>query len=442
MPAAGCTLNTSPALTDNYAGDGPPGANGLTANGQATPLAVRLSEPLRRLANLASIALNVPRASFMVGEFLPPAMTGADITAGQYSLDEHARDEQALCMYVAGSGDKLVVDATRVDRRRDGGDPCGMIAWAGFPVRDLEGQVAAVLWAADHLPRQWSSSDVAILESLAQVAAREFAFQDAVARNAESAALARLLQESLLPPRLPDIPGLQVAAGFAAGGTGVEVLGDFYDVFPSVRGSWGMVVGDVCGKGAPAAKSTGLARYALRAEAQRQARPSVILAGLNQTLLDWPTDDPRFLTAIYATVRLVRTGAAVRISSAGHPLALLRRAGGRVQEFGRPGVLLGLLADPELHDARSVLHPGDSLILFSDGVTEARRRTGRELYGEERLRAFAAGLDGMTAVEMAQAITHAVLDFSDGRLSDDTVVLVMRIPSPEAADRPCPAGQE
>ena len=180
MPAAGCTLNTSPTLTDNYAGDGPPGANGLTANGQATPLAVRLSEPLRRLANLASIALNVPRASFMVGEFLPPAMTGADITAGQYSPDEHARDEQALCMYVAGSGDKLVVDATRVDRRRDGGDPCGMIAWAGFPVRDLEGQVAAVLWAADHLPRRWSSSDVAILESLAQVAAREFAFQDAV----------------------------------------------------------------------------------------------------------------------------------------------------------------------------------------------------------------------------------------------------------------------
>ena len=93
MPAAGCTLNTSPAFTDNYAGHGPPGANGLTANGQARPLAVRLSEPLQRLANLASIALNVPRASFMVGEFLPPAMTGAQITAGQYGRDEQARDE-------------------------------------------------------------------------------------------------------------------------------------------------------------------------------------------------------------------------------------------------------------------------------------------------------------------------------------------------------------
>ena len=423
MPAACRTLNTSPAFTDSHAGDGPPGANGLTANGQATALTVPLGEPLRRLANLAAIALNVPRASFTVGEFLPPTMTGTQIAPRQYS-----RDEQALCRYVAGSGNKLVIDATRVDRRAEGGESHSTIAWAGFPVRDLEGQVAAVLWVADHQRRGWSNSDVAILESLAQVASREFVLREAVARNAESTALARMLQESLFPPRLPAIPGLQVAAGFAAGGTGSEVLGDFYDVFPSVRGSWGMVVGDVCGKGAAAAKSTGLARYTLRAEAQRQARPSVILAGLNQTLLDWPTEDPRFLTAIYATVRLVRAGAGVRISSAGHPLALVRRASGRVREFGRPGTLLGLMADPELHDARSLLHAGDSLILFSDGVTEARRRTGREVYGEQRLGDFAAGLDGMSAVEMAQAITHAVLNFSDGRLSDDTVALVMRVP--------------
>jgi serine phosphatase RsbU (regulator of sigma subunit) len=129
------------------------------------------------------------------------------------------------------------------------------------------------------------------------------------------------LQESLLPPSLLEIPGLNVAARYAAGGTGAEVLGDFYDVFPSVRGSWGIAVGDVCGKGAPAAKSTALARYTLRAEAHRESRPSVILAALNQALLDWLTDDPRFLTAIYATVRPTAGGASVHISSGGHPLA-------------------------------------------------------------------------------------------------------------------------
>ena len=96
-----------------------------------------------------------------------------------------------------------------------------------------------------------------------------------------------------------------------------------------------MVVGDVCGKGVPAAKSTALARYTLRAEAHRLTRPGLILAALNQALLDWLTDDPRFLTAIYATVRPTRAGASVQISSAGHPLALVRRADGREEVIRR-----------------------------------------------------------------------------------------------------------
>ncbi len=172
--------------------------------------------------------------------------------------------------------------------------------------------------------------------------------------------LAQTLQESLLPTRLPAIPGLQVAAQYLPGGSSVEVLGDFYDVFPSVPGSWGIVVGDVCGKGVPAAKSTALARYTLRAEAHRATRPSLILAALNQALLDWLTDDPRFLTAIYATVRPTPAGAAVQISSAGHPLALVRRACGRVQTLGRPGTLLGLL-------------PGAAVLITGGTVTVLQR---------------------------------------------------------------------
>jgi serine phosphatase RsbU (regulator of sigma subunit) len=199
-------------------------------------------------------------------------------------------------------------------------------------------------------------------------------------------------------------------------------------VFPSVRGNWGLVVGDVCGKGVPAAKSTALARYTLRAGARRQARPSLILAGLNQALLDWLTDDPRFLTAIYASVRPTRTGASVQISSAGHPLALVRRADGQVREFGRPGTLLGVLAGPQLHDSRRLLRPGDSLIMFSDGVIEARAHADRDLYGEERLRRLIAGLGDLTAAQLADAIQRATLDFGGGRRSDDTVTLVLQVP--------------
>ncbi len=146
-------------------------------------------------------------------------------------------------------------------------------------------------------------------------------------------------------------------------------------------------------------------------------------------LLDWPTGDPRFLTAIYAAVRAVRGGAEVRISSAGHPLALVRTANGRVQDLGRPGTLLGVLARPELHDVRRLLRPGDSLIMFSDGVTEARDSRTRDLYGDERLRGLVTRLGDLTAAAMADAITSATMTFSGGCLSDDVVALVMKVPA-------------
>ena len=266
------------------------------------------------------------------------------------------------------------------------------MAWAGIPVRDQAGYVTAVLWAAGPVPRHWSADDLALLETLAQLAASEVVLRAALASSTGRAALAQTLEESLFPPRLPSVPGLDVAARHAAAGTGTDAMGDFFDVFPSAGPLWGMVVGDVCGKGPMAAKSAALARNTLRAAARRVTRPARILADLNQALLDWPTDDPRFLTAIYASARLLPGGALVRISSAGHPLALVRSAHGDVHEFGRPGTLLGVLPDPELHDSQRILRTGDSLILFSDGVTEARGGTDRELYGDERLRELAAGL--------------------------------------------------
>lgn len=403
------------------------GSAGLVSNGRADLLAAGLKESLGRVATLAATVLRTPSASIIFAATpAHPRMSGTSGIGGQRSPFE-----QLLCADVVGSEGKLIVADTRVDRRVSEGNlpgPVTTMAWAGVPVHDQDGHVAGVLWVADQVPRQWSGSDVAVLETLAQIASNDVALRAALAHSAGRAALAQTLEESLLPPRLPDIPGLQVAARYAAGGTGAEVLGDFCDVFPSVRGTWGVVVGDVCGKGSAAAKTTPLARYALRAVARRQTRPSLLLAGLNQVLLDSPTDDPRFLTAIYATVRPVRGGAMVRVSSAGHPLALVRAANGHVHEFGRPGTLLGVLAHPELHDSQRLLRAGDSLILFSDGVTEARGGLDRDLYGDERLRSLVARLDDLTAADMAEAIQLAALMFSGGRLSDDTVALVMKVP--------------
>ncbi len=372
MEVSGSALVRAPARTGALTGPVPVESPGLPepdAVRRSGPPGAPAPEPFERVARLATMVLDTPWASVMVA--------GRQSTSGRICLA--SPDMAALCV-------------------------------------------------ADHQPRQWSSRDVEALWTLADVAAGEVALQAALRHGAECAALAKTLQESLLPPRLPEIPGLQVAARYAAGGTGAEVLGDFYDVFPSVRGSWGMVVGDVCGKGVPAAKSTALARYTLRAEAHRETRPSVILAALNQALLDWLTDDPRFLTAIYATVKPTVAGASVRISSGGHPLALVHRANGSVRAVGRPGTLLGLLPDPELHDSRCLLRAGDSLILFTDGVTEARSHTGRSLYGDDRLHDLIAGLGSMPAARIADAIQQAVLSFTSGKISDDTVTLVLTVP--------------
>ncbi len=382
-----------------------------------------------RIARLAATVLATPLAFLMVTEDrLPPG-------CGQPGSPELATDqgpaEQSRRRRVIDSGKKLIIDDVRLDPRTCSQRQIGsanVASWAGFPVRDPDGQVVGVLCVADRVPRLWTAGDIELLETLAHVASGEVALRSALEYGAERAVLAQTLQETLLPPRLPKIPGLQVAARYMAGGTGVEVLGDFYDVFPSLPGSWGVVVGDVCGKGVPAAKSTAFARYTLRAEAHREARPSRMLAALNRALLDWITDDPRFLTAIYATVRPTAAGASVRVSSAGHPLALVRRADGRVQTFGRPGTLLGILPVPELHDSRTKLRDGDSLILFTDGVTEARGQADHDFYGDDRLRDLIAGLGGVPAARMADALQQAVQAFSGGVISDDTVALVLKVP--------------
>jgi phosphoserine phosphatase RsbU/P len=389
----------------------------------------RQPDPFGRVARLAAMALGRPMASVTIvgGQHASEQIWATAWTP----VDPPSLIEGSLCQFVIDSGTELVIDDAAVGLPvgfRRSSVSAGLMAWAGFPVRDPDGRAVGALCVADVRSRPWSSYDVQVLADLAQVASAEVALRIALRQGADRAVLARTLQQILLPPRLPEIPGLQVAARYQAGGTGAEILGDFYDVFPSVRGSWGLVVGDVCGKGVPAAKSTALARYALRGEALRQARPSLILAGLNQALLDWPTDDRRFLTAIYVTVRPHLAATSVRVSSAGHPLALIRRADGRVQAVGRPGTLLGLLPDPDLYDTRQLLRSGDSMVLFTDGVTEARSHIDRDFYGDRRLSDLIAGLGNVPAARLATAIIKATRAFSGGVVNDDTVVLVLKVP--------------
>jgi PAS domain S-box-containing protein len=237
------------------------------------------------------------------------------------------------------------------------------------------------------------------------------------------ARLALTLEESLLPPELPDIPGVELAATYLSGGPGERLGGDFYDVFERARDDWSIVVGDVCGKGPQAAALTALTRYTIRAAAIRATRPTSILSVLNDAVLRHHPE--RFCTAVYARLRPREGGIRLTIASGGHPLPLRVDPGGQVEKIGRPGSLLGVTSDCRLSDTVTDLAPGVVVVLYTDGVTEARGRRGR--YGEDRLVALLAGSAGVDPGTIVRRVEEAVLDFQEGDQQDDVALLALRV---------------
>ena len=233
--------------------------------------------------------------------------------------------------------------------------------------------------------------------------------------------IADTLQQSLLPPAPPEIPGYELALAYRPAGDGTQVGGDFYDVF-EIDGSWLLVIGDVCGKGSEAAAVMAMSRYALRTAALGGTRPSDLLATLNESLLrDSPSG--RFATAGLARISTARAGH-LTVCVAGHPLPFVMRAGGTVETFGDHGSLLGVFPDPTLRDAVTSLNAGDTLVLYTDGVTDAR--DGEQQFGVERLRGTLASVAGNAPDEVVAQVMDAVIAFSSGMLTDDIALMVVR----------------
>jgi PAS domain S-box-containing protein len=254
----------------------------------------------------------------------------------------------------------------------------------------------------------------------------------------ERAQVARTLQRSLLPPVLPHVPGIELAARYLAAGEGNEVGGDFYDCFPTGDGDWALVIGDVCGKGAEAAAVTALARYTVRASATLHSdRPQVVLEDLNEAIRR-EGGDSRFCTVLYIALSPRADGVKACVATGGHPLPLLMRADGKVETVGRPGTLLGILPDPEIHSTEIFLAPGDTLVLYTDGVTEVSPLDDR--FGPEILADFVAGCAGSGAPVIARRIEQQVLEIGGGSARDDVAVVVLRVcpglPAPFVADQP------
>ncbi|ANB07212.1 histidine kinase [Streptomyces ambofaciens] len=244
--------------------------------------------------------------------------------------------------------------------------------------------------------------------------------------------LATTLQRTLLPPALDDVPGLDVAAHYHIASVD-EVGGDFYDLFPLTQGSWGLFLGDVCGKGAAAAAITSLARYTLRAAAVYDPDPAAVLRNLNTVLNhEYNGYDPRFCTVIFGLLTPVGEQGAFRITlaSGGHPPALLMRADGSADYLPTPGgQLVGVLPDAHIATTTVRLDPGDTLLLYTDGLTEAHTDQSGGRYGDEALVDFARSLAPTTASGAVQALSD-LLDALGSGVDDDTAVLAINVPRP------------
>ncbi len=240
-----------------------------------------------------------------------------------------------------------------------------------------------------------------------------------------SVELARALQTSLLPPRLPDVPGLDLGARYHAALAGLEVGGDFYDVFDT-GGDWAVVIGDVCGKGPEAAALTALARYTIRSVAMDLRHPAQVLRKLNETLIHHELGE-RFCTVAYGRVVPSVGGMRVAVCRGGHPPPLVVRAGGQVEPVGADGGAIGLFPEIRLWEETTHLQPGDSLVFYTDGVTEARR--GSEQFGDAQLENVLTSCAGMSAVEIAENVEAAVIEFGGPRPRDDIAVLVLHVPA-------------
>ncbi|MGI8632101.1 MAG: SpoIIE family protein phosphatase [Solirubrobacterales bacterium] len=337
-------------------------------------------------------------------------------------------------MVMAGGGPRWRSDIVSDTRffRRDEADEAGLHSGLWFPIT-AENQEVGVF---EFLAGQIRQPDETLLDDMMGFGDQVGAFilhrrreQELRASEARYQRVASTLQQSLLPPSLPEVPSLQLAARFHAASEALEVGGDFYDVFSLAEPTWTVAIGDVAGKGADAAAVTSLARHSIRAGALGRRSPSAVLRTLNSVMSSGDSD--RLCTALCANLTpLPHGGIELEAASAGHPRPLLVRTDGSCEWLECGGLMLGVEPEVQLDDVRGVLSPGDALVLYTDGITEARSPSGRSyedrFFGAERLQQAACRLAGGTAEEIAAGIEEAVLGFERGALADDIALLVLR----------------
>jgi sigma-B regulation protein RsbU (phosphoserine phosphatase) len=314
----------------------------------------------------------------------------------------------------------------------------GVRFYAGAPITTVDGHRLGTVNVLDTKPHEITESDMQTLRDLAAIVMdelelrltairelrrerehRDLAYQQQ--RHAEH--LARTLQRSLSPPKLPDVPGLEAAVHYRPFSEH-EVGGDFYDVFPIGAGRWGLFLGDVCGKGPEAASLTSLARYTLRAAALHAEGPEAILGELNTALLMDPMDMP-MCSAVYGEIATSGDDIELSLAVAGHPPPLVVRAGGAVEPASAHGTVLGAFPDVAFDTCRVRLAPGDAVVLYSDGLLDTLL-DGAPI-DQRRLASLLSAVPQASAQPLIDVIA-ATLERLDQPLRDDVAIMALSRP--------------
>jgi sigma-B regulation protein RsbU (phosphoserine phosphatase) len=350
-----------------------------------------------------------------------------------HGLDvDHIDRDPGLCASAILQGEPWVVKDAALDPRTLANPlvagEFGLRFYAGAPLTTHDGFNLGTLCVIDHEPHEVSEEQLSTLADLASLvvdelelrlfARRTLGLERELRRSAEL--VARRLQESLLPDRLPEVPGVDIEARYHVAKDD-EVGGDFYDVIATDDG-WAAVVGDVCGKGTEAASLTGTARWTLRAVILDEWTPAGALDCLNRVLLRASDGSERYCTLALASIRPQESGGAdLTVGLAGHPHPLIVRRDGAVERVGEVAPMVGCLAEAAFTDVAAKLAPGDVMLMFTDGMLEAVG--GHGTADDTVLRKLLGTLAGRSATEVAHRFDAAL---GHGPLHDDAAFLVLR----------------
>jgi PAS domain S-box-containing protein len=281
--------------------------------------------------------------------------------------------------------------------------------------------IGAITLISSESVRRLSRADLVLAERLGRRAGTAV---ESARIYTERTRIAHTLQRALLPESLPEIPDVEIEALYSPAGELNDVGGDFYDVFEYTENRWMLLIGDVCGKGARAAGVTALARHTLRAAAMSGLSPASMLDMLHRALRRQPPGAD-LCTACLVTIERTSENGRLTVALAGHQPPFLIGADGRATQIGEPGTVLGVVDPVDIRETEAEMRPGETLLLYTDGIPEAGRSEAQ--LGEAGLRELCVQAPRLPLAELLGLIQAAALDSAAGRLRDDIALLALRL---------------